>query len=389
MRRPIRIVAERLFAASLWLYPKPFRTRYGEEMRAVFAARLRDASNRSVSATTSMLTDALLAAGGAQCHAFGQRGSVRVAATLALLLFGLLGGVHRAQLAAALLDGQEGVRTWWKHRPMQTYRAFEREEQRRAAALLADGSFEQKLAAGLILSHTYSMGQEGQPPVADLLALVKSASSSSRASHLHYAMTICRRTQGCDWRATMAELRRRDNDNAAAWLLVAAAVRASDPAEYEMALRRAAGASVFRPVAAPAIADWLEWSATRPFEASWWQPEPKSTALALHYWRIEEALPGYGLACAGPADVTKACLAVARRWHGAADTQRMRAQLTYLVDRERLGRTPQDQNAAAASLSKWNRALSDPANGEALEPRTLARQLRTRGQTATISDFSR
>ena len=384
----LRKIAERLFAASLWLHPAPFRCRYGAEMLEVFRARQRDAGQQSLSASAWMLADAFAAAGSAQCRAFNQRGPVRMAAMLALLLLALSGATHRAQLAVALLDRHEQTQRWWGTRPMQTLRAFEREEQRRAAALLDDGSMEQKLVAGLLLSHPSWMGERTQTHSRELSDLVARALGSEETAYLHYALAICRRVAGCDWRAALAELQRRDHDNAATWLLSASALRASDPVGSKAALQRAAVASSFRTVAAPGKAVWLEWSATRPFQPALWQAALGISSLALHYWRIEEALPAYGLACSAPRVFQASCLDVAQRWHGAADTLRLRAQLTGLLQRERFGRVRPGENPAATALARWNRRLGGLDTSREIDTRALAQRLRTAGEVAAVTEFS-
>jgi hypothetical protein len=384
----LRNIAERLFAASLWLHPTPFRRRYGAEMREVFRARQCDAGQQFLSASAWMLVDAFAAAGGAQCRAFNQRGRVRVAAMLALLLFAMLGATHRARLAVALLDRHEQTQAWWGNRPMQTLRAFEREEQRRAAALLEDGSMEQKLVAGLLLSHPSWMGDRTQAHSRELSDLVARGLVSDETADLHFALAICRRVAGCDWRAALADLQRRDHENAATWLLSASALRASDPVGSEAALQRAAAASSFRTFAAPGKAVWLEWSATRPFQPSWWHATLGISSLALHYWRIEEALPAYGLACSPPRVFQASCLAVAQRWHGAADTLRLRAQLTGLLQRERFGRVRPGENPAVTTLELWNRRLRGLDTSREIDPRALAQGLRTAGEVATVTEFS-
>jgi hypothetical protein len=383
----VQRVVDRLFAASLWLYPASFRRRYGEEMRAVFRARLRDAEQAPLRDSAAMLIDAFGAAGRAQGDAFGHRGAARVAAMLALLLFALLCATQRMQLAVVLLDGREASMAWWKERPVRTYAAFERKERRRAAELLANGSPDDRWVAGLVLSQPSWLEPVEHVHSEELLNLVARASTSAEPMHLHHALSICLRVPGCDWRASVAQLQRRDADNAAAWLLIAATSRATDPAAAERALRRAAGAREFRSVGAEATAHWLEWSATRPFEASWWQAESPAPALALHYWFVTDALPAYRDACSLPP--SQGCLDVADRWHATADSLRLRLQLTDILHRARFGVPVRERNPAAAILARWKQRLTEPfSQGAPIDPRALAQRLRTAGEPAAIAEFA-
>lgn len=389
MTRIFRGVAECLFAASLWFYPKPFRRRYGAEMREVFRDRRQDAGKESLPATAWMLADAYRAAGSAQCRAFGQVGNARVTAMLALLLLALLGASHRAQLATVLLDRSEQTRAWWKNRAMQTSRAFEREEQGRAAALLAEGSLEQQLVAALVLSQNEETDLPREENEPALLALVERASRASEPAHLHHALAICVRVEGCDWRATLGELQRRDSTNAAAWLLSAAALRATDPMAADDALLRAARAPSFRTVSASATAAWLEWSATRPFEAPWWQADPSVSAVALHYWRIGAALPAYASACSPPPVSAGACLAVAQRWHDSADMLLLRSLMAAQLHRAREGLVPPAHTLDALTLRQWQRRLAElGVSARPIDPSELAERLRSVGEVATAAEYA-
>lgn len=241
-------VAQSLYDACLWLYPKELREAHGDEMRLVFRDRCREVVRGERSAfklfVLELMPDTLRSVGEAQLSAsFGQM-QPRQVWLIGLLCFSLLGLVFRDGLSGALNDQVFKAKNAWQQRAWLAEIANRQDSARRLAeALTASGGAENKALAAY-LHYSIQADFLGLAETDTRYAALKAPmlADGTRATALAtgllmddagiyplvLAVRSCDPSAGCDRGAAIGQLTRRDPENAYSWSVALAWAAAND-----------------------------------------------------------------------------------------------------------------------------------------------------------------
>ena len=259
-------VADKVFGALLWLFPKPLREAHGEEMRQAFRDRCREVAHGERSAfrvfALELLPDTIRSAGHEQWSASFDQMRPRQLLALGLLCCAATGLLFQERLSRATLDlvfkAKYALRNY-----SEAQEALKQEAQMRRLAdhLSANGDIQSKALAAFAYRYVYisreqlyqySVDRGGGPLLGNLVADRDRSNSEAEAvfgAHpdsypLVVALQACEPVLGCSPALAIKQLTERDPDNAYAWSLAfEAAAQKNDRAAMGDALARMARSS--------------------------------------------------------------------------------------------------------------------------------------------------